>query len=310
MPRARHDRERLFALSVAQGGVVSMVDLAECGVSRKAVARRVTEGTWQRLGSAILLAPPPLDGEHHITDRQWARILTITYGPRARLSGDLALRHAGWHLAGTPRLIVVPHKPTSSLPQVRILRRPDGAAIRSREGFRFMAPLDALVDSLIVLGERHSADVIDLALQRRLINAESFARAVQPHLGSGRNGATCLRAMLERVRSGSRSEAEQRMGALLDRSGTGPWVRNLLVRDAKDRVIAEIDFAHQGLRIAIEVDGRAHHTGRAAFERDRERQNTLMLQGWLVLRFTWEQITQRPDEVLAAVRAAVAQRVA
>jgi len=47
-----------------------------------------------------------------------------------------------------------------------------------------------------------------------------------------------------------------------------------------------------------------------AFERDRERQNVLTLQGWLVLRFTWEQITQRPGEVLAAVLAAVAQRVA
>jgi very-short-patch-repair endonuclease len=100
------------------------------------------------------------------------------------------------------------------------------------------------------------------------------------------------------------------MGALLDRSGTGPWVRNHPVRDASNRMIAEIDFAHLGLRIAIEVDGRAHHTGRTAFERDRERQNILMLQGWLVLRFTWEQITQRPHEVLAAARAAVAQRVA
>ena len=40
------------------------------------------------------------------------------------------------------------------------------------------------------------------------------------------------------------------------------------------------------------------------------RQNVLMLQGWLVLRFTWEQITQRPHKVLAAVRAAVTQRVA
>lgn len=310
MPRAHHDRQRLHNLSVAQGGVVSPSDLAACGFSRRSVARRVAEGTWQRVGSAILLAPAPFDAERHLTDRQWAAVLTITYGPRARISGDLALRRAGWHLVGTPRLIVMPHKPPAVLPQIRVLRRPDGAAIRSPEGFRFMAPVDALVDSLIVLGERRSADVIDLALQHRLIDAESFARAAQPHLGSGHNGATCLRAMLQRVTSGSRSEAEQRMGALLDRSGTGPWERNVPVRDKTNRVIAEIDFAHPGLRIAIEVDGRAHHTGRTAFERDRERQNVLMLQGWLVLRFTWEQITMRPHEVLAAVRDAVAQRVA
>lgn len=310
MPRAHHDHERLRALSAAQSGVVSVSDLASCGFSQRAIARRVAEGAWQRVGSAVLLAPASFGAECHLTDRQWAAVLTITYGPRARISGDLALRRAGWNLAGTPRLILVPHKPTGALPHVRILRRPDGPAIRSREGFRFMAPLDALVDSLIVLGERRSADVIDLALQLRLIDAASFATAVGPHLGSGRNGATCLRAMLARVTSGSRSEAEQRMGALLDRSGTGSWVRNAPVRDATHRVIAEIDFAHMDLRIAIEVDGRAHHMDRTAFERDRVRQNVLMLQGWLVLRFTWEQITQRPHEVLAAVRAAVAQRAA
>jgi very-short-patch-repair endonuclease len=110
--------------------------------------------------------------------------------------------------------------------------------------------------------------------------------------------------------SGSRSEAEQRMAALLKRSRTGPWVPNHPVRDASGRIVAEIDFAHEGLRIAIEVDGRAHHSDRRSFERDRERQNHLVLQGWLILRFTWEQITQRPQEVIAAVLAAVAQRAA
>lgn len=310
VPHAHHDLERLRALSAAQGGVVSMADLASCGFSHRAVARRVAEGVWQRLGGAILLAPAPFEAERHLSDTQWAAVLTITYGPKARISGDLALRRAGWQLAGTPRVIVAPHKPTGVLPHIRVIRRPDGPAVRSREGFRFMTPLDALVDSLIVLGERRSADVIDVALQQRLIDAESFARAVQPHLGSGRTGATCLRSMLERVTSGSRSEAEQRMGTLLDRSGTGPWARNFPVRDASNGVMAEIDFAHVGLRIAIEVDGRAHHTGRAAFERDRERQNILILQGWMVLRFTWEQITERPHEVIAAVLAAVAQRAA
>lgn len=310
MPHAPHDHDQLRALSVTRNGVVSIADLRECGYSSKAIARRIADGTWQRLGSAILLAPAAFDAAVHLTDLQWAAVLTITYGPRARISGDLALRHAGWHLTGTPRLVVVPHKTTSALPSVRIMRRADGHAIRTRHGFRFMQPIDALVDSLIALGERRSTDVVDLALQKRLITADAFAAAVQPRLGSGRTGAAVLRAMLERVSSGSRSEAEQRMGALLDRSGTGPWVRNLPIRDSADRVVAEIDFAHVGLRIAIEVDGRAHHSGRTAFERDRERQNMLMLQGWLVLRFTWEQITRRPQEVIAAVRAAVAQRAA
>jgi len=100
------------------------------------------------------------------------------------------------------------------------------------------------------------------------------------------------------------------MARLLRRSGTGPWTPNRPVRDASARVIAEIDFALEDLRIAIEVDGRAFHSDRRSFERDRERQNLLSLDGWLILRFTWEQITERPQEVIAAVRTAVAQRAA
>ena len=100
------------------------------------------------------------------------------------------------------------------------------------------------------------------------------------------------------------------MGALLRRSGTGAWTANLPVYDVLGRIVAEIDFAHKGLRIAIEVDGRAHHTDRQSFERDRERQNLLTLHGWLVLRFTWEQITQRPAEVIGVIRSAVHQRAA
>ena len=100
------------------------------------------------------------------------------------------------------------------------------------------------------------------------------------------------------------------MGALLRRSRTGPWAANHPVRDESGRIVAEIDFAHQGLRIAIEVDGRAYHSDRRSFERDRQRQNTLVVRGWLVLRFTWEQITQRPEEVLAAIDAAVRMRLA
>ena len=100
------------------------------------------------------------------------------------------------------------------------------------------------------------------------------------------------------------------MSLLLRRSGVGPWVPNFPLRDADGRVLAEIDFAHVGLRIAIEVDGRAFHSDRTSFERDRWRQNVLTVGGWLVLRFTWEQITQRPHEVIAIIQAAIAQRAA
>jgi very-short-patch-repair endonuclease len=43
------------------------------------------------------------------------------------------------------------------------------------------------------------------------------------------------------------------------------------------------------------------------FQRDRRRQNRLIAAGWTVLRFTWWDLTERPDDVLAQIRAAVAR---
>ncbi|MEK9809938.1 MAG: DUF559 domain-containing protein, partial [Candidatus Nanopelagicales bacterium] len=88
----------------------------------------------------------------------------------------------------------------------------------------------------------------------------------------------------------------------------GTWTANHPVVDKSGRVVAEIDFAHVDLGIAIEVDGRAFHSDQRSFERDRARQNDLVLRGWLVLRFTWEQITTRPEWVTAEICKAVARR--
>ena len=48
-----------------------------------------------------------------------------------------------------------------------------------------------------------------------------------------------------------------------------------------------LDVAFKRERVAVEVDGWAYHSTSSAFENDRARQNALVVDGWLVLRFTW-----------------------
>ncbi|MCD6640496.1 MAG: endonuclease domain-containing protein [Nocardioides sp.] len=43
-------------------------------------------------------------------------------------------------------------------------------------------------------------------------------------------------------------------------------------------------------RLAIEADSWSFHVGRKAHRRDCVRYNLLVLRGWRVLRFTWEQV--------------------
>ena len=140
---------------------------------------------------------------------------------------------------------------------------------------------------------------MDSALQRR-VGLSDLQRA---HLrNKGRYGSPAARRMLEAVSGGARSEAERLLIGLLRGAGIEEWYAN-------DRVGPySVDFAFPGQKVAIEVDGWAFHSNQEVFQNDRARQNWLVLQGWQVLRFTWLDITQHPQRVLVAIRAAISAR--
>jgi very-short-patch-repair endonuclease len=69
------------------------------------------------------------------------------------------------------------------------------------------------------------------------------------------------------------------------------------------RGIGRVDFWYAG--VVVEADGFAYHSDRASFRDDRRRNNACAAAGLLVLRFTWEDVHQEPDQIVAAVRAAL-----
>ena len=52
-------------------------------------------------------------------------------------------------------------------------------------------------------------------------------------------------------------------------------------------------------QLVVEIDGYAYHSSRAAFERDRARDADLQTRGLRILRFTWRQIVEQPEIVVA-----------
>lgn len=60
----------------------------------------------------------------------------------------------------------------------------------------------------------------------------------------------------------------------------------------------------------LEADSFEFHGQRAALTRDCERYDELVARGWLVLRFTWEQVMLRPDWVARVIEATVRRRQA
>ena len=69
--------------------------------------------------------------------------------------------------------------------------------------------------------------------------------------------------------------------------------------------IGRVDLADLRLRLVLEADSMEYHGERSAQDRDCARYTRLTTSGWLVLRFTWEQVMHTPawvrDQILAAV---------
>lgn len=72
--------------------------------------------------------------------------------------------------------------------------------------------------------------------------------------------------------------------------------------------LARPDLVDEELGIVLEADSFEWHGQRAGLVRDARRYNALAVEGWLVLRFTWEDVMHEPALVDRIMRAAVEER--
>jgi very-short-patch-repair endonuclease len=167
-----------------------------------------------------------------------------------------------------------------------------------RGGLRYTAPALTALDLCASVG----GDGIDQALRSRHTTLRHLHRAME--LTAARVGNRTRRELLLDSRDGPWSAAERRMHRLLRSAGVTGWKANQPV--TIDASTYYVDVLFRGIRLLIEIDGREHHVGQEVFETDRWRQNLLVLDGWCVLRFTWMMLMERPDEVMAMIRSALA----
>lgn len=85
----------------------------------------------------------------------------------------------------------------------------------------------------------------------------------------------------------------------LRRAGVEGWVRGVPFG------AWEIDLAFPAVRLAVELDGWAFHSDVERFRNDRRKQNALVGAGWTVLRLTWRDVRDRPQDTIARIRAAL-----
>jgi hypothetical protein len=123
----------------------------------------------------------------------------------------------------------------------------------------------------------------------------------------GKPGVIRLRRVLASrtgASGGSDSELESRLLELIRTAGLpepDPQYEPSWLRYKQGRV----DLAYPSEFLIIEGDSREWHGDELAFQADRERDNIAQLAGWRVLRFTWQDITRRPEYVVSSIRRAL-----
>lgn len=141
--------------------------------------------------------------------------------------------------------------------------------------------------------------LMDTALQRHT----NLRPLWNSHLrNKGRYGSPAARRLLQAADGGARSAAERLFAQLLRQAGITGWKANQRVAGY------EVDYVFEASKVAIEIDGLAFHSDPDDFQRDRVKQNALALAGWQVLRFTWLDLTEYPERVIAEVNRATSAR--
>lgn len=105
-----------------------------------------------------------------------------------------------------------------------------------------------------------------------------------------------------------RSWLERHTGRLFTAAGLPPPDWNVELRDDAAAVIGIGDAVWVEQRVVVELDGLRFHSTPAERRRDNRKDRRLSMTGWLVLRYTWLDLMERPEEVIAEVRGSLAKR--
>lgn len=290
----------IAAVANRQGGVVTRAQLRALGLKASAIDRRARAGRLHPIHRGVYSVGHRVVG---VEGRRWAAVLGC--GDGAALSHASAA--AAWDLrssaSGTIDVSVGPGG-RAQQPRIRLHRR---AALPQDErtrlaGLPITTPARTLLDVAATgLRGRPLEAALDRAELLRVLDFAELRRLLARY--PGRPGTPALIASLSRYVAGpvnTRSVLEETILELCDAHAL-PRPRVNTVVEGRER-----DFCWPHARLVVEADSYTWHRSPTAFNDDRERDVTLTLAGWRVLRVTWEQVTRRRGYVADALLQALA----
>lgn len=294
-------KQQALVVAARQGGVITKSQLIVAGFSARQVEHRVATGELK----------PVIEGVYRLIPmKAWRdRVAAAAAGlPNAVASHQTAARLLGFPNVGGSGITVSVHSRTShEWPGATVKRMADldPTDITSVSSIPTTSPSRTLFDLASELDEQVFADLADTLASTGVVPTDRLARTAQRLCRRGKPGSGVVREYVGlRADQMNSSPLETRALQLLRSAGLqpetqypipwSPWLR--------------FDLAFPGVRLAIEIDSFLWHATPTQFEADRRRDRDAVANGWIVLRFTWKDIEERPGEVLAEITHIISTR--
>jgi len=285
-------------LARRQHGVFSATQARAAGATRSMIDTRCRSGQWLHLASKVFALPGNPPSWHR---QVMAAQLSVEGAAVSGLAAGHLLELEGFRPV-RPELTV--RRGRNHRSKLATVHQTDRFLARRRGPFRVGTVEQTLCDVAGRLHDRLEDAVLAALVARRTSSAALLARceALRPRPPKGVEALveiaiahselpdvpmTVLEAALFQVL------ADPRLPEWEPQATPSWWPRS------DERLDAFIPTWH----LVVEADGRAWHTRRRDFERDRERDHIALVHGAQVVRFTHAQLVHEPDYVLGVLLA-------
>ncbi|MGI9629114.1 MAG: type IV toxin-antitoxin system AbiEi family antitoxin domain-containing protein [Longimicrobiales bacterium] len=298
-PLDEHPDRKILMWAERQRGVVARRQLLGDGVPPNVIDRRLKSGWLRAIHRGVYrVGPFAASGSQEIA-------ALLACGDRAALSHRTAATL--WEFAPPPSRaapvdVISPSTIRGPSRGVRVhrVRVLDLTEVTTRRGLRVTTPPRTLVDFAATAKPAAVERALAQAERRGLATVNQMKRLLVEHPYRRGNAKLAVALGLGGGPSLTRSEAEVLFLSLVRRAELPLPRTNVVVEGL------EVDILWRRERLVVEIDGFAFHGGRAAFERDRERDVRLTAAGFRVIRVTWRQLKERPEPFLVRLGRALA----
>lgn len=299
------ERERLlYALARDQRGVFTLKQATACGFPPSTIRARAARGVYEtihpgvfgiagsedswrrRVIAAALSTPTPGAASHRTAAYLWGMMslrpdaIEVVTSRHRRLERPDFVVHESKDLVASDLAVV------------------DGIPVTSAD--RTVVDLGASAPPWLV--ER----CLDSGLRKELFTAWQVRCFVARVARPGRTGVGTIRPLVEeRLEwdSLTDSDLEDLLRAVIKQSPHPMPEPQFKVFESSGDFVGRFDFAYPQRLAILEGDSLRYHRDPVSFERDREKQNRVHALGWTVYRFTWRQLVDDPESVLAIIEA-------